>query len=71
MGRNKSLVEEMFDELVETYAESNRVALHWMENEYKEHKKKQNARKLETDNSEIKKDQKAQEFRDEPNDGNT
>jgi hypothetical protein len=71
MGKTKSLVEEIFDDFVETYAESNRVALDWMEREYLEHKKQENAETTKTDNLEIKQDQKTQEFCVKPNDGDT
>lgn len=71
MGRTKSLVEKIFDDFAEAYAESNRVALHWMEQEYLELKKQQNAKTTKTDDTGIKEDQEAQEFRVEPNDGDT
>lgn len=69
MPKSKSLVEELFDSWANVYQESNRVALHWMEEEYLETKRKNNVTKNKHNDQRISKAEKAQKFRGGPNDG--
>jgi len=69
MSKSKSLVENLFDSWANMYQESNRVALHWMEQEYLETKRKNNVTEDKNNDQRISKDEETQRFRSGPNDG--
>lgn len=69
MGKSKSLVEDLFDSWAHVYQESNRVALHWMEEEYLETKRKNNGTENQNNDQRISKVEKTQGLRVGPNDG--
>ena len=69
MSKSKSLVEDLFDSWAHIYQESNRVALHWMEQEYLETKRKNNVTEDKNNDQRISKDEETQRFRSGPNDG--
>jgi hypothetical protein len=69
MSKSKSLVEDLFDGWAHVYQESNRVALHWMEEEYLKTKRKNNVTKDKNNDQRISKDEETQRLRGGPNDG--
>jgi len=69
MSKSKSLVEDLLDSWANVYQESNRVALHWMEEEYLETKRKNNVTKNKNNDQRISKTEETQGLRVGPNDG--
>lgn len=69
MSKTKSLVENLFDSWAHAYQESNRVALHWMEEEYLETKRKNNVTEDKNNDQRISKVEETQGLRAGPDDG--